>query len=165
MSPLWSATFLPSWVSFVLFVCLLTSLLACLFACLLARIKRTFKPIFGRAWLPDASGCSGQRCLGQQLLPLLAHIQAYFRAGLVARCFRVLGATVLGAAAFAALNAYSSLFSGWLGCQMLQGARGNGAWGSTFFRFKRTFQAYFRAGCQMLGCSGQRCLGQHLFPL
>ena len=45
--------------------------------------------------------------------PLLKHFQAYFRAGLVARRFRVLGATVLGAAAFArflALAVFSVFF-------------------------------------------------------
>ena len=58
-------------------------------------------------------------------LLLLKHFQAYFQAGLVARCFTVLGATVLGASLFAAFKRLSSLFSGGLGCQMLQGAWGN----------------------------------------
>ena len=77
---------------------------------------------------------------------LLKHFQAYFRAGLVARCLRVLGQRCLGQRLLPAFKALSSLFSGGLGCQTLQGAWGNGAWGSSFCLLLKHFQAYFRAG-------------------
>ena len=59
--------------------CSLARSLACLLACLLARFHSTFKPFIGRAWLPDASRRLRQRCLGQQILPALKHVQAFYR--------------------------------------------------------------------------------------
>ena len=42
------------------------------------RFQSTLKPIFRLAWLPDASGCLGQRCLGQQLLPAFKALSSPF---------------------------------------------------------------------------------------
>ena len=90
--------------------CLLACFLACLLVCLLAVacfacFKSTFQAYFrawrSKAWLPDASGCLGQGCLGQQLFPACKALSSPFAGladqGMVARCFRVLGAAALPA--------------------------------------------------------------------
>ena len=106
----------------------------CISFCLLLPAFKALLSLFcGRAWLPDALRCLGQRCLVHQLLPASKALLSLFSGGLGCQMlYGALGQRCLVHQILPAFKALLSLFSGGLGCQMLYGAWGNVAWCISF---------------------------------